>query len=109
MPEAPRYYILKGKAVRKTDRLTWFAFIKEVGFGLRIAYDNVQSVNVSTVFFGFVNARRPDEYPFFKTHIAGGLLHGEWIGSNSYDEAIENHKRIVEGEKRRKKTGADNE
>lgn len=85
-----RYFILSGKdAVPVDSLLVWGQWFEK--FDRRIAWDEVGSVTVSTVFIGLDHQFGDGPPLLFETLVSGGTLDGGMDRYSTWDEAAAGH------------------
>lgn len=95
-------YILDGKvAVECEDLLTWATWIERERATIRVAYDRIDWVRISTVFLGLDHNFADDGPPLvFETMVFGGTLDNEQWFYSTWGEAEVGHASVVAQVKR---------
>jgi len=90
-----KYILGKNHELIETDLMTWARFFEDIN-NLRVAYDIIGDVEVSTVFLGIDHNFGKGEPLLFETMIFGGDRDGEQERYHTWEDAEQRHKEIVE-------------
>lgn len=90
-----KYYILDGDNVKECDLMTWARWFETAGDAKRIARDDLDGCQVSTVFLGSDHQFRGGQPLLFETMIFGGPRDQECERYSTKAEALIGHAAIV--------------
>ena len=90
------FILVDRKPVQHPNDDEWFAWYQQIEENRRVAKTEIGSVSVSTVFTGMDLRPSPGQGLLFETKVFGGALDGEeWLCA-TWEEAEQQHARVVE-------------